>query len=525
MRNTSRPGADIITRIVSGRLEPQPFDMDLLSGVDTPPRITSVCPSVATWGPYAGELAAYLGVPLDDWQQAVLDCWLAMDELGHLPVTVGLTVPRQSGKSTLLLVREVWSLLRGETVASTAHQVKTASAHFDRLMSVFGYPRDPRPDHPELNRLVRRAVGGDGRQMLDLTTGGSLFVQARQRGAARGRSVDLLTLDEAQDIGEDTMSALSPTTSASPNAQVLWTGTVPGPHDDGVSFARVRDIALDGGAPGLMWSEWSPDPGADLEAEETLAATNPGLYRMNRASIDSERVNLSPEAFARERLGLWPVAGQRESVFDLEAWDRCRAKRAPSGDRVYAVCLDDGRMAVVGAVVTAEKIHLEVIPAAWTSATALAEWLADWRRWPQVKHLAVFGAGGSILIDNVAAEVRLSRARVRDMTPHPTMRPISENPSGPGWRRQAYQWKTNEYVGATRALVDAVTSGRISHSSPEGSPLDAAIREATLDMRGRWQFEDATLKTVLDAATIAFAAAVPRANWLATRGHFKQRLL
>ena len=68
----------------------------------------------------------------DAWQQLVLDDWLAAsakDEWKH-PVA-GLSMPRQNGKNALLEMRELFGMvLLGETVIHSAHEVKSAQAHY-----------------------------------------------------------------------------------------------------------------------------------------------------------------------------------------------------------------------------------------------------------------------------------------------------------------------------------------------------------------------------------------------------------
>src|SRR5262245_42723367 len=57
-----------------------------------------------TYGGNAGEVALALGFELLDWQQQVVDVALEHDEEGGLVYReIGVSVPRQCGKSTLVL--------------------------------------------------------------------------------------------------------------------------------------------------------------------------------------------------------------------------------------------------------------------------------------------------------------------------------------------------------------------------------------------------------------------------------------
>src|SRR5689334_10794972 len=76
------------------------------SDLQCPPRWgTPRRPDRATLGPRAAEVATLLGTPLMPWQRHVLDVALEVDpETGRLAYQeVDLTVPRQSGKTLLLL--------------------------------------------------------------------------------------------------------------------------------------------------------------------------------------------------------------------------------------------------------------------------------------------------------------------------------------------------------------------------------------------------------------------------------------
>jgi hypothetical protein len=66
-------------------------------------------------------------------------------------------------------------------------------------------------------------------------------------------------MDEAQEMSEEDLEALMPTTSAAPkkNPQWIFTGTPPGPNANGEIFTRVRREALAGGSKRLSWHEWS----------------------------------------------------------------------------------------------------------------------------------------------------------------------------------------------------------------------------------------------------------------------------
>ena len=156
---------------------------------------------------------------------------------------------------------------RGEKILHTAHEVKTARKAFKRLQHFFGTQvNDPGAKFPELNALVAEVRNVNGQEAIFLTNGGSVEVVARSKNSGRGFTVDVLVMDEAQEMSDDDLEALMPTTSAAPlrDPQWIFTGTPPGPRANGAVFTRVRSDAL-GGGPRACWHEWSSDPDLGLD--------------------------------------------------------------------------------------------------------------------------------------------------------------------------------------------------------------------------------------------------------------------
>ena len=91
-------------------------------------------PRIGTWpkarssaGTEAVELAASAGLILDDWQRFALECALGEDRDGRWAAfEVGLVVPRQNGKGSILEARELAGLfLFGEQlILHSAHEFK-----------------------------------------------------------------------------------------------------------------------------------------------------------------------------------------------------------------------------------------------------------------------------------------------------------------------------------------------------------------------------------------------------------------
>lgn len=270
-------------------------------------------------GEQAVALAGGYGLVADPWQAATVDAWLRRRPDGQWACPrCGLVVPRQNGKNAVLEIRELFGMIAlGERILHTAHEVKTARKAFLRLCSFFENDRE----YPELAALVREIRKTNGQEAIVLIGGGSVEFIARSKSSGRGFSVDVLVLDEVQEASEEALAALLPTISASPNPQLIVTGTPPGPKANGEVFTRVRQAAHDGIDRGLCWREWACEPGANPNDIAELSKANPSLgLRLLLETIEGERATMDPAEFARERMGVWDPAEQGRGPFDMARW-------------------------------------------------------------------------------------------------------------------------------------------------------------------------------------------------------------
>lgn len=358
-----------------------------MSASSAPPRVHVAPRAADTYGDLASDLAGDYGLVPDDWQQLILDDWLAVTRGRWASLKCGLSVPRQNGKNGALEVRELFGMVgRGEKILHTAHQVKTAQKHFRRLKHFFGKKADdPTAKFPELNALVSELRNVNGQEAIYLKNGGSVEIVARSQGSGRGFTVDVIVCDEAQDMSDDDLEALLSTSSAGPlgDPQWIFTGTPPGPKANGEVFTRNRTEALGlvGKRPAkVCWHEWSADEGDDLDSVETWKRANPGIVngRLLLDVIEGERTTFSDGGFKRERLGMWPDPRQSRGVIPADVWAgrKVDADEVPDGD-VAAYGLDMSHDRVVSIGVCVDE-HVEVAALDQVSDTLGAvEWLVE----------------------------------------------------------------------------------------------------------------------------------------------------
>lgn len=279
------------------------------------PRVSSVPPFATSAGDEAIDLAASAGLFLDDWQQWVLRQSLGEREDGNWSAfEVGLIVPRQNGKGSVLEARELYGLVLGdeELILHSAHLFKTAREAFRRIVALIDRTAD-------LKRKVQRINTQRGDEGVEMRDGKRLSFVARSKGGGRGLSGDCLILDEAFALSDEQMEALMPTMSARPNGQIWYTSSPPLDGATGEVLFGVRRRG-EAGASGLAWMDWGVPEGTNLDDRQAWAQANPALgIRMTTETIERERQTLSDEGFGRERLGIWPETADDRAI-SAELW-------------------------------------------------------------------------------------------------------------------------------------------------------------------------------------------------------------
>lgn len=275
------------------------------------------------------------GLFLDPWEEHILTASLA-ERADHkwAAFEVGVVVPRQNGKGSILEARELSGLflLDERLLIHSAHQFDTSLEGFRRLLMLI-------EDTPDFDRRVHRVSKSHGEEGIELKknlrTGlrQRIRFRTRTKGGGRGFTADWLGLDEAMILPETTVGALLPTLSARPNPQVMYAASAVDQeiHDEGVALARLRERALKRDDPSLAYFEHSVDAEKPAEITREMAEdprrwaeANPGLgIRITTEHVAREQRSMDPRTFAVERLGVgdWPrTDGLEGVVITPEAW-------------------------------------------------------------------------------------------------------------------------------------------------------------------------------------------------------------
>lgn len=415
-------------------------------------------------------LATAYGLTPHVWQANVLRAWLGVRRDGQWAAsTCGLAVPRQNGKNALIEMRELFGMVAlGEKFLHTAHQVKTARKAFLRIAAFFENARQ----YPELAAMVKEIRKTNGQEAVVLTNGGQVEFVARSKGSARGFTVDILVCDEAQDLTDEELAALLPTTAAAPlgNPQMIVTGTPPDPEkgETGEVFTRLRSQALTGKSKRICWVDYgSAGPMPDVDDRGLWLARNPSCGLPHGTTLEALtdfRTMMSPDNFAREFLGWWgDPAAATSGVFLPGAWAACSAPRPDALPVALGVAADvDQRWLSLAAVLGGGVV---VPPGAHPHVGSVARkrfdvdrdaFVAEAARIAQQYGIPIVvdkrGPAAPLIPDLVAAGVQVVQAGIDDL------------------------------VQASADFRDAVETGSLTHGDYD--ELNAAVASATWRMVG-----------------------------------------
>jgi hypothetical protein len=317
------------------------------SDLIVPPRFaTPRNPERKTMGPAVGRVARALGTPLMPWQQLVADVGGEVDDRGRfVHSTVIVTVPRQSGKTTLMLAQSVQRCL-ARPRQKTWHTAQTGQAARTKWREL----ADAVATSPLAELLAGRPRRAAGSEALVFANRSALRPHPPTRDGLHGEQSDHNDVDEPwaydEQQGDDVMQAIEPTQATRPGAQT-WLWSTRGDRSS-TWFHGMINRAYSG-EPGFALFDFGiPD---DLEpTDENMAAYHPALgYTIDLETL--QRSTLPPGEKARAYGNRATGAGER--VIPLEPWLAARTEeQLPPGRPAYGVAVAaDGSAGAVAAAV------------------------------------------------------------------------------------------------------------------------------------------------------------------------------
>jgi phage terminase large subunit-like protein len=352
------------------------------------------------------------------WQGLVADVAGELDPTTGMPAyrEVRVTVPRQSGKTTLILVVEV------DRCIAWGDAQRCLYAAQDRNNS-----RSKWEEQTELLRrtplakafTTRRQTGME--RMVFPSTGSIIGITASGETSGHGQTLDLGVIDEAfaqQD--ERLVQAFRPAMLTRPAAQ-LWIVSTMGTEEsvflhDRVDDGRARVEA--GERSGVAYFEWSAGDDDDPDDPATWWGCMPALgVTVTEDVIRVDHDSLPPDEFARAYLNRRTSAGR--PVIDIAAWLACRDPLSQlRGVPCFAVDVTPDR--AWGSIACAgwrddQRVHVEIVehrPGTDWLVARVAELYKQWHPWPVVVDPA--GPAGSLLVDLAALDVMTDTTGARE---------------------------------------------------------------------------------------------------------------
>ena len=276
-------------------------------------------------GSRLAQVAELMGLKLYGWQRQGADVALERDEFGRYRFrTVGVSVGRQSGKTTLAAARIALELLAGRHVAYTAQ---------DRAMARLKWEATVEALRPAFGTRFEHERRANGSETIGLN-GGSFRVVTPSKEGARGLTLDLVVIDEAMAHGMELIAALGPTMATRPDAQ-LWMMSNAGTHKS-TMLQHYRDLGRAGDSPSLAWFEWAASEADDPDDPEVWARAIPTLGESGGVSIEAVtdfHNTMSMDLFDREILNRWPL-DVTDYAIDIGAFSRLATLDAMHGEKL-----------------------------------------------------------------------------------------------------------------------------------------------------------------------------------------------
>jgi hypothetical protein len=352
------------------------------------------------------------------WQRLVADVAGEVEPSTGLPAyrEVRVTVPRQSGKTSLILVAEVDRCIAwgpAQRVLYAAQDRNNSRAKWEEQGELLA--RTPLRKAMKM----RRQTGLE--RMVFPSTGSTVGITASGESSGHGQTLDLGVIDEAfAQKDERLVQAFRPAMLTRPSAQ-LWILSTMGTEEslflhDRVDDGRARVEADE--RSGVAFFEWSAGDDDDPDDPATWWSCMPALgHTITEHVIAADHDSLPPDEFARAYLNRRTSSGS--PVIDAGSWLGARETTSQlSGIPCFAVDVTPDR--AYGSIAVAgwrpdRRVHLEVVehrPGTEWIVERVLELERRWHPWPVVLDPA--SPAGSLLVDLASLGIRTETLSARD---------------------------------------------------------------------------------------------------------------
>lgn len=324
-------------------------------------------------------------------QKREMELFLALNEEKRFACrTICISKPRQNGKSYSARYYAIWkAVIEGKKVLYSAHHGKTTREMFKAMKDFI--ERNPSIEKKLLpgSDGIRKSAGLEG---FFFANGGCIEFQTRTNSGGRGVTYDVIVIDEAQELTDEQLDAIKPTTIASESGdpQMIYLGTPPNVKCIGTVFRDFHHKVHAGDSEGIWWLEWAvdelPDMSDRMKVLDLAYMTNPAMgYRIKEdVMLDVIDTATAVDGFAREYLGWWSNTGSLLLAIPQYLWDKCQVERSEIPEpQTSVVCFavkfaPDGSTGALAAAIRPDsgKPYVQLI--AHRSMGGGVQWFADW---------------------------------------------------------------------------------------------------------------------------------------------------
>jgi hypothetical protein len=302
----------------------------------------------STWGTRQGKMARLLGKPFMPWQQHVADVAGEIDpRTGKLVYReVRLTVPRQSGKTTLVLAKNLHRMIEAKHFGGRQNLTYVAQTR-DKAREKF--VDDYIEDLKQIKRLRGRWTPrlSNGSESIRWENGSRWGIESTTEKAGHGSTLDIGDIDEAfAQVDARAEQAMKPAMITRPSPQ-LWVISTAGTEKSIYLWGKVetgRQLAEGGLDHGVAYFEWSAEDGADPEDPATWWSCMPALgYTVTEDAVRADWLSMKDTdlgGFCRAYLNSWVPSTYLQQVIPAADWAAVTDPHSQiSGDWVVW-CLD-----------------------------------------------------------------------------------------------------------------------------------------------------------------------------------------
>ena len=366
------------------------------------PTTSLILPYTESYGQEAIDLYNTTGRTAQEWQELMCYDILAINDDGlYTHTKFGYSVPRRNGKNEVVVMREMYGLMKGERILHTAHRTTTTHSAWERLLNMV----------EKTDLQIESTFKAFGKEHIFLTNGGRIEFRTRTSKGGLGEGFDLLVIDEAQEYQDDQETALKYVVSDSQNPQTIFCGTPPTAVSSGTVFTKLRKNALEGKTKNTGWAEWSVENMSDVHDVELWYDTNPSLGTVLTERKIEDEIGTDEIDFNIQRLGLWIRYNQKSAISENE-WNSLQVDILPKLKGKLFVGIkygnDGANVSMSIAVKTDdERIFVECIDC--QSVRNGNYWIINFLKKANVQSVVIDGANGQSILSKEMKEYKLKK--------------------------------------------------------------------------------------------------------------------